>query len=105
MTKATLLIIAILSLQFCNSSQAQDAQSQGLNRQHQVPGGGGGSQRPVGNNQVPDGGGWTRSQCIDILSTINNLEHNRTFENMQQLGLHKQTFYQENCHKYGFVGW
>ena len=66
MAKRSLLIIAILSLQFCNSSQAQDAQSQGPYRQ-QVPGGGGyggsrygggGPQRPVGNYQAPGGGGY-----------------------------------------------
>jgi|SRR5271165_742291 len=101
MSKASLLIIAILSLQFCNSSQAQDAQSQGLYRQHQVPGGG-----PVGNYQAPGGGGHaTRPWCIDLLSKINTLEHNRTFENMQQLGLDKRAFYQENCQNYGFIGW
>src|SRR5271168_3423262 len=62
MAKASLLIIAILSLQFCNSSQAQDAQSQGPYRQHQAPGGGGygggGSQRPVGSYQATGGGGY-----------------------------------------------
>jgi hypothetical protein len=59
---SSFFIISVLSLQFCNSAQAQDAQSQLPYRQHQVSGGGGyggaGPQRQVGRPQVSGWGGY-----------------------------------------------
>jgi hypothetical protein len=88
MAKApNLLIVAVLSLQCCNSSQAQDAQSQGPYRQ-----------------QVPGGGGYaTKSWCLDLLGKINRLENTPNFPDAsQQIAAIRQTFVRDNCQTYGF---